>query len=103
MNSSKSKVSGLPSPLRFRLFSPRRFRIRSRNCSGNASAPPDSRSACAFRRRGFPFRRAYKLEELDAMRLGPESIKKRVRLQSGNLMLKSRPGQVLRLLVSLPL
>lgn len=53
--------------------------------------------------RGFPFRGAYKLDELDAMQLGPESIKRRVKALGGSLMLESRPGQGSRLLVSLPL
>jgi signal transduction histidine kinase len=41
---------------------------------------------------GFPFSGAYSLDELDAMRLGPVSIRRRVRAIGGDLSLDSRPG-----------
>jgi signal transduction histidine kinase len=42
---------------------------------------------------GFPFSGKYTLEELDLLRLGPMSIKRRVRTLGGELLLDSRPGQ----------
>ena len=42
---------------------------------------------------GFPFAGAFTLEELDATRLGPISIKRRVRMLNGELTLESRPGE----------
>jgi signal transduction histidine kinase len=42
---------------------------------------------------GFPFSGQYSLEELDLLRLGPMSIKRRVRTLGGDLLLDSRPGQ----------
>ena len=41
---------------------------------------------------GFPFAGAYSLEELDLLRLGPASIKRRVRGLGGELTVESRPG-----------
>jgi len=41
---------------------------------------------------GFPFSGSYTLDELDLLRLGPASIKRRVRALSGDLSLESRPG-----------
>jgi signal transduction histidine kinase len=41
---------------------------------------------------GFPFSGAYNLDELDMLRLGPVSIKRRVRGLEGDLVLESRPG-----------
>ncbi len=42
---------------------------------------------------GFPFSGLYSLDELDLMRLGPISIKRRVRTLGGELTLESRPGE----------
>ena len=42
---------------------------------------------------GFPFSGAYTLDELEILRLGPRSIKRRVRTLSGDLLLDSRPTE----------
>jgi signal transduction histidine kinase len=42
---------------------------------------------------GFPFSGKYTLEELELLRLGPMSIKRRVRTLGGDLTLDSKPGQ----------
>ena len=42
---------------------------------------------------GFPFTGRYTLDELELLRLGPTSIKRRVRTLGGDLTLDSRPGQ----------
>ncbi len=42
---------------------------------------------------GFPFSGSYSLEELDSLRLGPLSIRRRVKALDGELNLESRPGQ----------
>jgi signal transduction histidine kinase len=42
---------------------------------------------------GFPFSGQYSLDELDLMRLGPISIKRRVRTLGGELTLESKPGE----------
>jgi signal transduction histidine kinase len=42
---------------------------------------------------GFPFSGRYSLEELDLLRLGPSSIKRRVRTLGAEMMLDSKPGQ----------
>ena len=52
---------------------------------------------------GFPFSGAYTLEELELARIGPVSIKRRVRLLSGELQLDSRPGQGASLEIRVPL
>lgn len=41
---------------------------------------------------GFPFSGSYSLDELDLLRLGPVSIKRRIRSLSGDLSIESRPG-----------
>lgn len=41
---------------------------------------------------GFPFSGAYSLDELDALRLGPVSIRRRVRAIGGDMSVDSRPG-----------
>lgn len=51
---------------------------------------------------GFPFSGAYTLEELELLRLGPNSIKRRVRGLGGDLMIESRPGRGSTLRVRLP-
>lgn len=42
---------------------------------------------------GFPFTGRYTLEELEQLRLGPGSIKRRVRTLGGELLLDSKPGR----------
>jgi signal transduction histidine kinase len=42
---------------------------------------------------GFPFSGRFSLDELELLRLGPASIKRRVRTLGGDMMLDSRPGQ----------
>jgi signal transduction histidine kinase len=42
---------------------------------------------------GFPFSGQYTLDEMDLMRLGPVSIKRRVRSLGGELIIDSRPGE----------
>ena len=42
---------------------------------------------------GFPFSGQYTLDELDLMRLGPVSIKRRVHTLGGDLTVESRPGE----------
>jgi signal transduction histidine kinase len=41
---------------------------------------------------GFSFSGSFNLEELELLRLGPQSIKRRVRSLSGDLTIESRPG-----------
>jgi signal transduction histidine kinase len=41
---------------------------------------------------GFAFSGSFNLDELDLLRLGPASIKRRVRSLGGELALESRPG-----------
>jgi signal transduction histidine kinase len=52
---------------------------------------------------GFPFTGSFTLEELELMRLGPNSIKRRVRMLGGELTLESKPGQGARLAIRIPL
>ncbi|MEI9814600.1 MAG: histidine kinase [Acidobacteriota bacterium] len=40
---------------------------------------------------GFPFAGTFSLEELDSLRIGPVSIKRRVRMLAGDLSIESRP------------
>jgi signal transduction histidine kinase len=51
---------------------------------------------------GFPFCGAFNLEELELLRMGPVSIKRRVRLLNGDLLLESRPAQGARLEIRVP-
>lgn len=51
---------------------------------------------------GFPFAGSYSLEELEALQVGPESIKHRVRALGGQLSLTSRPGSGSELKIRLP-
>ena len=51
---------------------------------------------------GFPFSGAYSLEELDLLRLGPASIRIRVRQLGGKLMLESRPQRGASVTVQIP-
>lgn len=51
---------------------------------------------------GFPFPGSYTLEELDLLRLGPVSIKRRVNALQGGLILESRPGKGSTLRIRIP-
>ena len=42
---------------------------------------------------GFPFSGSFTLEELDLLRLGPVSIRRRVRALGGDMQVDSKPGQ----------
>lgn len=52
---------------------------------------------------GYPFAGAFSLEELEMLRLGPQSIMRRVRSLHGDLTLLSRPGRGSELHIRLPL
>lgn len=52
---------------------------------------------------GFPFSGKFSLEELDQLRLGPVSIKRRVRMLGGDLVIESKPGEGSKLELKLPL
>lgn len=52
---------------------------------------------------GFPFGGTYNLEELELMRMGPESIKRRVRTLGGELIIESNPGRGSALRIRVPL
>jgi signal transduction histidine kinase len=51
---------------------------------------------------GFPFSGAFNLDELERQRLGPISIKRRVRLLDGKLRIESRPGEGAKLEIGVP-
>jgi signal transduction histidine kinase len=52
---------------------------------------------------GFPFAGSYTLEELDLLRLGPASLKRRARVLNADLLLESRPGRGASLKYRIPL
>ena len=52
---------------------------------------------------GFPFSGNYELGELEALRIGPGSIKRRVRSLGGELIVNSRPGHGATIRVRIPL
>ena len=52
---------------------------------------------------GFPFTGSFNLEELELLRLGPVSIKRRVKMLDGDLTLDSRPGEGAKLALRIPL
>lgn len=52
---------------------------------------------------GFPFGGTYSLEDLELMRMGPESIKRRIRTLNGELTLESTPGRGAKLRVRVPI
>jgi signal transduction histidine kinase len=52
---------------------------------------------------GFPFGGSFTLEEMELLRMGPVSIKRRVRMLGGELTLDSRPGQGSSLEIRVPL
>jgi signal transduction histidine kinase len=53
--------------------------------------------------RGFAFSGAYSLEELELLRLGPASLKRRARSLNADMVLESRPGRGAGLKVRIPL
>jgi signal transduction histidine kinase len=53
--------------------------------------------------RGFPFSGTYSLDELELLRLGPASLKRRARALNADLMLESRPGRGAGVKVRIPL
>jgi signal transduction histidine kinase len=52
---------------------------------------------------GFPFTGSFGLDELELLRLGPVSIKRRVRLVGGELHIESRPGKGATLQIRVPI
>ncbi len=52
---------------------------------------------------GFPFSGVYTLDELDLLRLGPASLKRRARAIGADLTLESRPGRGAGLKLKIPL
>jgi signal transduction histidine kinase len=52
--------------------------------------------------KGFPFSGAYSLDELELLRMGPNSIKRRVRALGGDMTLESRPGNGAGLKIRIP-
>jgi signal transduction histidine kinase len=52
---------------------------------------------------GFPFAGSYSLEELELLRLGPASLKRRARALNADLLLESRPGRGASLKYRIPL
>jgi signal transduction histidine kinase len=51
---------------------------------------------------GFPFAGCFTLEELDSLRMGPISIKQRVKMLSGQLTVDSKPGHGAKLELRIP-
>jgi signal transduction histidine kinase len=51
---------------------------------------------------GFPFSGVFSLEEMELLRLGPVSIKRRVRMLNGELQVDSRPGKGATLQIRVP-
>jgi signal transduction histidine kinase len=51
---------------------------------------------------GFPFSGSFNLDELELLRLGPVSIKRRVRMLGGDLQLESKPGHGASLQIRIP-
>jgi signal transduction histidine kinase len=51
---------------------------------------------------GFPFSGSFTLEELEILRIGPRSIRRRVRGLGGDLLIESRPGQGAGLKIRVP-
>ena len=52
---------------------------------------------------GFHFSGAYTLDELDLMRMGPVSLKRRARSLGADLLLESRPGHGAGLKMKIPI
>ena len=51
---------------------------------------------------GFPFSGSFNLDELELLRMGPVSIKRRVRMLGGDLQLESKPGQGASIEIRIP-
>jgi len=51
---------------------------------------------------GFPFSGSFTLEELELLRQGPVSIKRRIRMLGGEMTLESRPGQGASMQIRVP-
>jgi signal transduction histidine kinase len=51
---------------------------------------------------GFPFTGSFTLEELELLRVGPVSIKRRVKMVNGDLMLESKVGHGVKLEIRVP-
>lgn len=51
---------------------------------------------------GFAFSGSFSLDELDLLRLGPQSIKRRIRSLGGDLLIESRPGHGAGLKIRVP-
>jgi len=51
---------------------------------------------------GFPFAGVFTLDELELLRLGPVSVKRRVRMLGGELAIQSRPGGGAKLEIRVP-
>lgn len=51
---------------------------------------------------GFPFAGTFTLEELDSLRIGPVSIKRRVRMLGGDISIESSPGDGAKLTLRVP-
>ena len=52
---------------------------------------------------GFAFAGSYTLEELELLRLGPASLKRRARTLNADMVLESRPGRGVSIKVRIPL
>jgi signal transduction histidine kinase len=52
---------------------------------------------------GYPFAGEFNLDEMEMLRLGPGSIKRRVRLLNGEMIVDSRPGQGASMRIRVPL
>jgi signal transduction histidine kinase len=52
---------------------------------------------------GFPFTGSFNLEELELLRMGPVSIKRRVKMLGGELQLESHPGRGASVQIRIPL
>ena len=51
---------------------------------------------------GFPFSGSFGLDELELLRLGPVSIKRRVKMLGGDLQIDSKPGHGASLQIRIP-
>jgi signal transduction histidine kinase len=51
---------------------------------------------------GFPFSGSFSLDELELLRLGPVSIKRRVRMLGGEMQLESKPGHGASMQIRIP-
>jgi signal transduction histidine kinase len=51
---------------------------------------------------GFPFSGRYDLDQMERLGLGPISIRRRVRMLDGELLIDSRPGKGAKLEICVP-